>query len=60
VGIGDFTEKGKDFLGSEKGEQMSDDALKKGSDLASDKTGGKYDEHLDKGTDAADERIGNE
>ncbi|MCK6209620.1 antitoxin [Georgenia sp. EYE_87] len=60
MSVGDFTEKGKDFLGSEKGERTSDDALEKGSDFASDRTGGKYDEHLDKGADAADERIGNE
>jgi len=58
MSVGDFTEKGKDFLGSEKGEQVSDDALERGSDFAGDKTGGKYDEHLDKGADAADERIG--
>lgn len=60
MGIGDFTEKGKDFLDSEKGEQKSDDALERGSDFASEKTGGKYDEHLDKGTGAADRRIGDE
>lgn len=60
MGIGDLGGKAKDFLGSEKGEDVSDDALKKGSDFASEKTGGKYDEKLDKGVDAADERLGNE
>lgn len=57
MGIAD---KGKDFLGGEKGEQVSDDALEKGSDLASEKTGGKHDDKLDKGADAADKRLGNE
>ncbi|MFH5821713.1 antitoxin [Georgenia sp. AZ-5] len=55
MGIGD---KAKDFLSTDKGEQKSDDALEKGSDFVSDKTGGKYDERLDKGVDAADDRIG--
>ncbi|MPV36394.1 antitoxin [Georgenia subflava] len=60
MGIGDLGDKAKDFANSDKGEQMSDDALEKGSDFASDKTGGKYDEHLDKGTGAADKKIGDE
>ncbi|WP_043496793.1 antitoxin [Georgenia sp. SUBG003] len=60
MGIGDLADKGKDFLGSDKGEQASDDALEKGSDLAGDRTGGKYDDKIEKGSDAADRRIGNE
>jgi hypothetical protein len=58
VDIGGLGDKAKDFLDSEQGEQRSDQALDKASELADEKTGGKYDEQIDKGRDAADERIG--
>jgi hypothetical protein len=60
MGIGDLGKKAQDALGTEQGEQKSDDALQKGSDALGEKTGGKYDEQIDKGRDAADKRIGDE
>jgi hypothetical protein len=55
AGLGD---KAKDFLDSDKGEQVSDQALDKGEQLADQKTGGQHAAQIDKGRDAADERIG--
>ena len=57
MGIGD---KAKDALGGEQGEQRSDDALDKASDMADEKTGGKHADKIDKGRDAADKKIGGE
>jgi hypothetical protein len=54
-GLGD---KAKDFLNSDKGEQVSDQALDKAGDLADEKTGGTHDAQIDKGRDLADDRIG--
>ncbi|MCW2618179.1 MAG: antitoxin, partial [Modestobacter sp.] len=39
AGLGD---KAKDFLNSDKGEQVSDQALDKGEQLADQKTGGQH------------------
>ncbi len=55
MGIEDL---GKGGLGGDKVEQMSDAALEKGEDAASDRTGGKFDDQIAKGGDVADERIG--
>jgi len=55
MGIEDL---GKGGLGGDKVEQISDTALDKGEDIASDRTGGKFDEQITKGGDIADERIG--
>lgn len=57
MGIGD---KAKDALSSDKGEQGSDAALDRASDLADDKTGGKHADKVDKARDAADKKVGNE
>ncbi|HLS74516.1 MAG TPA: antitoxin [Actinomycetaceae bacterium] len=57
MGIGD---KAKDALSSDKGEQGSDAALDRASDLADDKTGGKHTDKVDKARDAADKKVGNE
>jgi MT0933-like antitoxin protein len=56
-GLGD---KAKDFLGSDKGEQVSDKALDKAGQVADQKTGGTHDAQIDKGRDLADGKIGNE
>ena len=55
AGLGD---KAKGFLDSDKGEQVSDQALDKGGDLADQKTGGQHASQIDKGRDFADDRIG--
>jgi hypothetical protein len=55
AGLGD---KAKDLLNSDKGEQVSDQALDKGEQLADQKTGDKHDQQIDKGRDLADDRIG--
>ena len=57
AGLGD---KAKDFLSSDKGEQVSDQALDKGGDLADQKTGGQHASQIDKGRDLADGKLGNE
>jgi hypothetical protein len=57
AGLGD---KAKDFLDSDKGEQVSDKGLDKASQLADEKTGGGHDAQIDKGRDLADGKIGNE
>jgi hypothetical protein len=57
AGLGD---KAKDFLSSDKGEQVSDQALDKASDIADQKTGGTHDAQIDKGRDLADGKLGNE
>ena len=51
-------DKAKDALNSDKGEQVSDQALDKGEQFADQKTGGKHASQIDKGRDLADERIG--
>ena len=54
-GLGD---KAKDFLNSDKGEQVSDQALDKADEFADEKTGGTHGAQIDKGRDLADDRIG--
>jgi MT0933-like antitoxin protein len=55
AGLGD---KAKDFLNSDKGEKVSDQALDKAGQVADEKTGGTHDAQIDKGRDFADDRIG--
>ena len=57
AGMGD---KAKDFLNSDKGEQVSDQGLDKAGQFADQKTGGTHDAQIDKGRDLADGKIGNE
>jgi hypothetical protein len=54
-GIGD---KAKDFLSSDKGEQVSDNALDKAGDAADKATGGKHGDQIDKAEQTADTKIG--
>jgi hypothetical protein len=56
--MGGLGDKAGDFAKSEKGEQMSDDALEKGDDAASKASGGKFDDKIDDGRKAADEKVG--
>jgi hypothetical protein len=56
--FGGLADKAKDFLNTDKGENVSDGALKKGDDAISKKTGGKFDDKIDTAREAADKRIG--
>lgn len=58
MGIDDLAGKAGGGLGGDKGEQLSDAAIDKGEDAASQKTGGKFDEKIAQGGDVADQRIG--
>lgn len=60
MGLNDLVNKGKDLLDSEKAEQVSDDILAKGSELADQKTGGKYTERIDQAVAHLDKHIGNQ
>ena len=60
MGFGDMVNKGKDALNSDKGEEMSDNALDKAGDIANDKTGNKFGDQIQQGHDAADSQVGNE
>jgi hypothetical protein len=57
AGLGD---KAKEFLDSDKGEQVSDKGLDKASQIADEKSGGTHDAQIDKGRDLADGKIGDE
>lgn len=60
MGLGDFVNKAKEQLSGEKAEQLSDSALDKAKDFASERTGGKYDDKITSVRDAIDERVGNQ
>ena len=60
MNLGDLGKKAQDFLGTEQGEQRSDDVLDKVADLVDKKTGGTHDAQIQKARDAADARIGTE
>ena len=55
---GGLADKAQNALGSEQGEQRSDQALDKAEQFADEKTGGKYDQQTDKVGDLADQHIG--
>ncbi|OKL52937.1 hypothetical protein BSZ39_12215 [Bowdeniella nasicola] len=60
MGLGHFVNKAKEQLNSEKAEQLSDSALDKAKDFASQRTGGKYYDKITSARDSIDERIGTE
>ena len=53
-------DKAQEFLKSDKGEEVSDQALDKAAQIASERTGGGHDEQIEKARQAADERIRND
>jgi hypothetical protein len=57
AGLGD---KAKEFLDSDKGEQVSDKGLDKAGQAVDQKTGGTHDAQIDKGVDLADGKLGNQ
>lgn len=60
MGLDDLTNKAKDALSSDKGEEISDQGLDKASDAANNVTGGKFEDQINKGRDGADDKLGNE
>ncbi|SMX67165.1 MULTISPECIES: antitoxin [unclassified Brevibacterium] len=60
MGLDDLTNKAKDAMNSDKGEEFSDKGLDKATDFANDKTGGKFDDQINKGRDGVDGKIGND
>lgn len=60
MGLGDFADKAKEALGSEKAEEPSDRIISRAADAAKKATGGKLDDRIDDAARKADEAIGNE
>lgn len=60
MGLDDLTNKAKDALNSDKGEEISDQRLDKASDAANNVTGGKFEDQINQGRDGADDKLGNE
>ncbi|MCU4298865.1 antitoxin [Brevibacterium permense] len=60
MGLDDLTNKAKDALNSDKGEEISDQGLDKASDAANNVTGGKFEDQINQGRDGADDKFGNE
>lgn len=60
MGLDDLTNKAKDAMSSDKGEELSDQGLDKATDFANDKTGGKFDDQINKGRDGVDGKLGND
>jgi len=55
----DAIDKVKDVLGTDQGEQVSDQALNGAAEKAGDLTGHKFDSQIEQGEQAADDAIGN-
>jgi len=60
MGLDDIANKAKDFLHSEKSEEISDQVLDGAAGLANKVTGNKFVDKVEGARDAADEKIGNE
>lgn len=60
MGLDDLTNKAKDAMNSDKGEEFSDQGLDKATDFANDKTGGKFEDQINKGRDGVDGKLGND
>ncbi|MGO2614125.1 MAG: antitoxin [Brevibacterium aurantiacum] len=58
MGLDDLTNKAKDAVNSEKGEEFSDQGLDKATDFANDKTGGKLEAHKNLGREGVDVNFG--
>lgn len=51
-------DKANEFLGSEQGEQLSDQALQQGADRVNEMTGGQHGDKIAQGQQMADDRLG--
>ncbi|GAA4190245.1 hypothetical protein GCM10022288_19230 [Gryllotalpicola kribbensis] len=56
--LDDAVDKAKDFLGTDQGEQVSDNVLAGVADKANDLTGGKFEDQIAQGRQTADDAIG--
>ena len=56
--LDDAIDKAKDLLGTDQGEQVSDNVLGAAADKANDLTGGKFEDQIQQGEQAADGAIG--
>lgn len=56
--MADLADKAKGLIDSDKGEQVTDGAIDKGQDAASNATGGKSDGAAEKAGDVADRKLG--
>jgi hypothetical protein len=56
--LDDAIDKAKDFLGTDQGEEVSDNVLGTVADKANDLTGGKFEDQIQQGEQAADGAIG--
>ena len=57
--LGGLGDKAKDFLNTDKGEQVSDGVLDKAGDAADSASGGKFDNKIDDVQVTVDKKIGN-
>lgn len=58
MGFDDIAGKAKDFLNSDKGEEISDQVLDGAAGLANKVTGNKFSDRVEGARDAADDHIG--
>lgn len=58
MGFDDLTSRAAEFLGSDKGEAVKDQALDKAAETAKKATGGKFDPQVDAARDAIDSKLG--
>lgn len=58
--LGEGTEKAKEFLSSDKAEQVTDDILEKGANAVNKATGGKYADKIQDVTEKIDKSVGTE
>ncbi|HEY8319420.1 MAG TPA: Rv0909 family putative TA system antitoxin [Amnibacterium sp.] len=56
--MADFGDMAKNALNSDKGEEFSDEALRRGGDEADKATGGSHTKQIDEAEQAADGKIG--
>jgi hypothetical protein len=60
MGLDDLTNKAKDAMNSDKGEEIRDQGLDKAADAANDATGGKFEDQINKGKDAIGDKFGDQ
>ena len=58
MGFDDLTSRAGEFLGSDKGEAVKDQALDKAAETAKKATGGKFDPQVDAARDTIDSKLG--
>lgn len=59
MNLDDLKSKASEALNSDKGEELSDQALGRAADVANNVTGGKFGDQVEQARDAADSQLGN-